>query len=932
MSVSSTTPFQPSPPKIDISLGSQPQKDRGIKGISPKALSFRQGGTITAKVENLTKEANKTVKELSSNKNPIDKFLDLPKVVQAVCVIILWLTVVGGFGFIYLLNKHEPKDKVIGQRTKDVQKKEGASLQESESEVKSQTEVKPLKKLHDELLKEIERRNLRGIERDMQTTSIRSGRTVVLPKFGESLNPVSKLGTSSFFSKTDLEKIKHSLQDPSKLKINTKIVVKTIYSIIESWKALAIKNGFDVSELTEKLNQFCQEKILANKSITFRDLAKIKNDIAKNVGKFNEDEEEVLNKILDEQFAKIEPPPIKINTKIVGTIITSMIESFGKIAKDHNFDVGPLAEELGRFHREEILAKEQITLVDIEAIKKDIIEFIGEHNEDQEEVLNKLMQEHFAKIDPANLIDEALTKSQKLYSKDDLINQLRIQLVMIDPEREAQILENINKINNSKFGITGSRLITANELGKILGLVEETTADKQFDEKFAKEFDDQLAKIGLKKLPQYFSTLELLEHTEQDSRSLLSQMLSTPSILPSGYYFVKSTIENENELKAARSAAILNLGEALVDKAEWDLPSGEIEGAATSRVLKSKMMEGSGIPMGLWVKYIEAKKKYAELLMLEKDTVKSKRELDELSRQIASIGSPESIQMQGLFDLLYASEDSHINQYIVGVNGDIRNIDFSRFLAPSPISFIIDPITGKKEYIVRLRSALIDHPSADQPLAPKIKNLIGSWDLEKIKQQHKGLVGSKEDFEKAEIEMKKIEASFAIFNADETDKEALRKLFGEYGLPWELASVAKCKAKLKAKEIELQKKYFKQIHPKAFESLCHRIALAKEYVSKEVNPTIKGLRDVLYPQLKTFYTVLERMKENPSQNFRMIFQKNDPPIITHSLSEIIEDASEKGLASDNEITEMQLAIQQIEKEGLAFDGDLEQLFGDNVER
>lgn len=83
--------------------------------------------------------------------------------------------------------------------------------------------------------------------------------------------------------------------------------------------------------------------------------------------------------------------------------------------------------------------------------------------------------------------------------------------------------------------------------------------------------------------------------------------------------------------------------------------------------------------------------------------------------------------------------------------------------------------------------------------------------------------------------------------------------------------------------------------------------------SKGIAPTAKGAFFAIYPRLKIFYQVLQRMEDNPYQNFLYILEKG--VLRKRSLEEIIDNAEKRKMATPEELEEMRKNLALLKKIG-----------------
>lgn len=483
-----------------------------------------------------------------------------------------------------------------------------------------------------------------------------------------------------------------------------------------------------------------------------------------------------------------------------------------------------------------------------------------------------------------------------VYSSEEIIShlQIRLQTEGITQEEHKKIRDIIHSIR-----VQFKTHIPADKLEGLLGS----------EYKFLK----------VKYLNEFVSRPEISVLTDDvKMRKVVDEALSGVR-----YFFVQTKdyafklgFENVRENLAANSANVLKLDTILLSKKPLSLKYHKFPDQRQNEGIASEWLEGNSVvPKENWKAYLSLRQQLAMANLNPQEPAKIaeiKAELKLVEEEIMAMGGSESIQMHGLLDLLYCSYDSHNGQYKRDGIGDVFNFDFSRFLGPS------DVMQEKGELFVMLRSTLLDHPAANQPLSPKIIKLIQSWDKDLIALGHKELVGNVEEFAAATEKMHSLlvdrENLKLTFDMDEeagqlqqqqwdAKTEQLRQ---RYGLPQ--GSREELKSAIEKDITAIRLKCFNFIHPTAFNAFMSRIANAKAYIQNNQQPTVIGLRDALYPQFKTFYHVLERLTTNAGQ-----------AIALHgSLELILLNAQQQNLATPAEIEDMQKTIAAIKQEKRAF--------------
>jgi len=264
-----------------------------------------------------------------------------------------------------------------------------------------------------------------------------------------------------------------------------------------------------------------------------------------------------------------------------------------------------------------------------------------------------------------------------------------------------------------------------------------------------------------------------------------------------------------------------------------------------------------------------------------------------------------------LTDLLFCAYDSHAGQYMVK-NGSAFNIDFARFLAPCEV------FERNGNLYPTLRTGLFDHPSSGEPLSANEIQKIQSWNIESIESQWKseGLVGSSEAFKEAD---KKITEYFDDLDKASSVNYNIKDLCLKYDVKSENIQEGVLKKivtdKIKQEMEGVREECFSQVHPEAFAAFKERVFGLQTYIkqceSENTPPTLKGAFPLMYPNMAPFMKVMERLEVNPGSGIS--FAIKDGTMIQRSLTSIINDAKKANLVSEDEIKEMQSAIESYQK-------------------
>lgn len=379
----------------------------------------------------------------------------------------------------------------------------------------------------------------------------------------------------------------------------------------------------------------------------------------------------------------------------------------------------------------------------------------------------------------------------------------------------------------------------------------------------------------------------------------------------------KLGVENSRELLAAEINALTGTNPYLLVKTEEMFESSKFEEVERPRGLTSAWIaDGEPINGDDVTAYNNTRKEIAVLTF--RGTSIPTALVDRLAEQEAKLRSaisPESVCRHALQDLELMAYDSHPGQYMV-VSGDAYCFDFARHLAPS--TCYVRTIGTGSETRVALRSTFLDFPSSRDPLSPGAIKHIMERDMSKVEAQLRlyNRVGTSEFFTEVSQTIQNLFKDAEVFGeaVKAGDYEGMQAICDKYGTTLDRADLSQTRKTLmkKLREIKatMQESCFRQIDPKALEAWKVRVSRMKEYVSSAQVPTLEGMRDHVFQELRPFFKVLERLDGAPCTNIG-VNRRAGVTALT-SLESIIASAESEGLASSEELALMRtnLAILQ----------------------
>lgn len=430
-------------------------------------------------------------------------------------------------------------------------------------------------------------------------------------------------------------------------------------------------------------------------------------------------------------------------------------------------------------------------------------------------------------------------------------------------------------------------------------------------------------------LREYVSTQDVMmvNRSTPNTVKALQAAAKQSQISPREFAF-KMGLENHREILGGQVLKELGLATFVVPKNEVVFEGATLLGQK-SEGIASGWLDG-GVPLqnntmirdAEWIDLLKMKNRLANVELKVSTDPAAKKEALQLRADIAKLEenfvSPEiakAIRNQVFIDILCCSADSHIGQYLLK-DGSIYNIDFARHLGPQNF---------KKEgsTCCTLRSDLLDHPAASAPLSKEevasYREMITHFSV--AEEALKKLVGTQEFFKEAEETMTDLRDCLSRLDSlHPMKKEAFRNEIKErYGIETDKETLADIKndlkVKLKEKLEETKSSCYQKIHPVSFEELKTRIARLELYLQQcereNRSPTLTEATFRMYPDLEIFVKVLGRREKRPFGNLSLgtvsgTFQYRP-------LERVISDAKKDGLATAEEIVQMDESLANIQK-------------------
>ncbi len=448
----------------------------------------------------------------------------------------------------------------------------------------------------------------------------------------------------------------------------------------------------------------------------------------------------------------------------------------------------------------------------------------------------------------------------------------------------------------------------------------------------------------------YVSTLEVLKRMDNEGADNFYKLLGTETSSQTSKTDKKEQLVGREAVKA-KPGRVLKYGEEgarelLVEQLNVSLFSnpylvpkrdsqvGEMqqrggqtlkkEGGIVGAWVNGTLLSTEGSEMNMR-SLSEARKNYeAALHKGDQTEIDSSKKAWENERKKYNSHNVVSVQENARMSLLVMSGDGHMGQYTLEEGShDVFCFDEGRNLYPSEV--FAETVQGNTAHYPFLRAGLLDHPACDEPLDKSLQERILAEDPDEMMERVAHLKGG--DFDKELKVYQQYLRAIAFLDhliANESQiqpqianlKAIADSLNITLSSPPTKADCQRIQQKIKEITEKTRAEFFSHIHPRAFEGLKQRLVREKEYVEKCIAtntvPTVRGLRDALYPNFAPFLKFLERTEPLSAMFFG--FQKNGGVTSRRSLESILEKAKKNNNATPEEIQEMESALLRIKLE------------------
>lgn len=430
------------------------------------------------------------------------------------------------------------------------------------------------------------------------------------------------------------------------------------------------------------------------------------------------------------------------------------------------------------------------------------------------EKLNKLLQDQKTQLDNCTDEPDSVVKSIKeelflnknylktsdnvptLYRKEELMERVRFLFVVVQENRlKSDLNDFLKKLKKIPYDY-----IYGHSIEYFTERIENLTRG----------------------LTQYYSTYDYNPSGSGQTLSLMLQKDELEKYQTRSGLVIKRAVENGREILAGKLLEILGLNKFFVTKQEVALPSQMVDAKMQDEKtgIVGRWVVGEKFFKNEWDALMMAQRDFSAASFRDKENIPEnvKTALKEAEERVRQFGCHSSVQELALADMLLWSSDSHTNQYKLS-KGELYNYDFARFFPPSPV------VKGGDEVYTTFKSALLDHPSARDPMEENLIQKIKSLDLNIVRDNFQKYVGDPESYEKAVKDLESITTDKQIYENKNrlalSDKQLALKhkqdqidICTRYGIPikgsldevLEFLNKKKCEIEKKCRETKSEKK------------------------------------------------------------------------------------------------------------------------------
>lgn len=547
--------------------------------------------------------------------------------------------------------------------------------------------------------------------------------------------------------------------------------------------------------------------------------------------------------------------------------------------------------------------------------------------------------------------EEKLNSIPTLFNKDEIINQLGFQLESTiehgSSKKTKVLIKLIRELNQQK-----DPYISKEDFSKLLNRIEVPRNEQKAVGKLINELK-AMADLGIlrdeKNLVDisasgFFGGVQRLKFTEYvSSNDVLATLGNNPIIKlklanndydAGAGYAVKLGSENHRELLARKILSLLSFEEFFHLKTGIELPNTEIKGRAAHDAIASSLIEGLPISndrnwSNAWKSFQKAEYQLNKAIYEKKseEEIHSLQfQRDQAAEALRERGGRASIPVHVLVSALLGGYDEHRGQYILDSNNELVNIDFSRFLPPSPY---LKTRTGDETLFI-FRNVLLNHPSSRDPLPKSVVEVINGWDIEKLQNEIGALSGNPEVMEENYRKLQKIKQELEVLGSlddaitpeeRKAAKIAIANLLIEHKLvdaPEQITNnhLRQLKEQLRQENKNIRMASFDSIHPEAAKDLITRMTLLQDYVRSESNPSAYGAFSNMYPEIMPFIEYMEHTRglSEIGEEVSMMLQEKGGKLQTEprSLESILKNAI-KTLENRYKLEEKDPSSEEIER-------------------
>jgi hypothetical protein len=396
--------------------------------------------------------------------------------------------------------------------------------------------------------------------------------------------------------------------------------------------------------------------------------------------------------------------------------------------------------------------------------------------------------------------------------------------------------------------------------------------------------------------------------------------------------------ENLREILAMKKAEIEGYDDVLHLKEDVPPINYQLNWGATPLVnpIKSEFLVGyEHIDSNDWSNWGKARKQYDfELFKYGKVSEETLSQFKQAEQVILSYGvDATQLCKLAFYETKVNASDFHINQFMIGVDPKKEgyhhaiSIDEGRWGPPNDVYVVTG--TPSDSVAVNFRNALITHPLCLKPVPQEFREFlekrVGEIDHTAQEMKKNDLVYPEGEFEELGEEYEKLlQLDQSLFRY-KIQGEQLVELAKQYDVPLgekinEADLTLRLRNHLKERREVLKEKAFVKQSEQSLLLEIKREKVMAEYILNNKEATIYDAFEAGYPRMATFMKVFRRMDADPG--FTLAYNTDFGFPVPRNLTTFIENIEKQGMASAEEILQMQQDVIEMQHSQVAKNGQL----------